>query len=68
MHFVSLDAFTMPVNNAIYIFLINPNIFSYDVFFIKYLWISKISLASTGLKSTENNFSIPGNPVFLHYF
>ena len=53
MHFVWLDALTMPVNNPINIFLINPNIILYHVPFIKYLWISEISLVSIGLKSTE---------------
>ena len=52
-HLVWLDPLTRPVNNPINIFLINPKIISYHVLFIKYLWISKISLVSIGLKSTE---------------
>ena len=31
----------------------------------KYLWISKISLVSIGLKSKEKNFTAPINPVFF---
>ena len=54
----------MSVNNPINIFLINPNIL-YHVYFIKYLWISKISLVSIGLKSTEKKFPIPFNLVFV---
>ena len=64
-HFLGLDPLTRPVNNSITIFLINPNIISYHVFFIKYLWISKISLVSTELKSTEKKFTIPFNPIFF---
>ena len=43
----------------------NPNIILYHILFIKYLWISKISLVSMRLKSTEKNFTTPFNPVFL---
>ena len=46
------------------IFLINPNIILYYIIFIKNLWISKISLVSIGLKSTEKNFTTSFNPVF----
>ena len=35
-HFVWLDALTMPVNNPLYIFLIDPNSILYHVPFIKY--------------------------------
>ena len=52
-HFAWLDALTMSVNNPVYIFLVNPNIFWYYVVFIKYLCISKISI---GLKSTTKKF------------
>ena len=52
MHFVWLDPLTRRVNSRINIF-INPNILLYHIIFIKYLWISKISLVSIGLKSTE---------------
>ena len=52
-HFVRLDPSTRLVNNPINIFLINPNLILYHVLFIKHLWISKILLASVGLKSTE---------------
>ena len=31
----------------------------------KYLWISKISLVSIGLKSKEKKFTAPFNPVFF---
>ena len=55
----------MPVDNLINIFLINPNIFLYHVPFIKYLWISKISLVSIESKSTEKKFTTPFNPVFF---
>ena len=54
----------MSVHNPINIFLINPNIILYCVLFIKYLWISKISLVSIGLKSKEEKFTTPFNPVF----
>ena len=37
------------LNNPINIFLINSNIVLYYNCFIKYLWISKISLVSAGL-------------------
>ena len=33
----------------------------------KYLWISKISLVSTGLKSKEKKFTAPFNPVFFFF-
>ena len=53
----------MPVNNPI----INPKIILYFVLFIKYLWISKILLASIGIKSTEKNITTPlFNCVFFH--
>ena len=55
----------MLVNNTINIFLIIPNITLYYVLFIKYLWISKISLVSIELKSTEKNFTTPFNLVFF---
>ena len=42
-----------PINT----FLINPNIILYHVHFIKYLWISKISLLSIGLKLTEKIYN-----------
>ena len=32
---------------------------------MKYLWISKISLVSVGLKSTEKKFATPSNYVFF---
>ena len=67
MHLASLDRITQPVNNPIDIFLINPAIIFYPVFFfIKYLWISKTLLASVGLKSTEKNFTAPLNSVSFH--
>ena len=56
----------MPVNNPIYVFLINPNFILYDVLFFKDLWISKISLVSIGLKLTEKNFTDPFNPAFFY--
>ena len=54
----------MSVNNPINIFLINPNIILYYFPSIKHLWISKTSLVSIGLKSTELNFTIPFNLAF----
>ena len=65
MQFVWLDAFTMPVNNPRNIFLMNLKIIFYYFLFIKYLWISKISLISIGLKSTEKKFIVPFNSVFF---
>ena len=62
-----LDSLTMPVNNPINIFLINPKIILYHVPFIKYLCISKILLVLIGLKSTENFFTVLSNTVFLYY-
>ena len=54
------------VNNPINIFLINPNIiFLYHVLFIKYLWISKTSVVSIGLKLTEKNCTIPFDLFFF---
>ena len=50
---------TRPVNNPINIFLINPQKSLCYVFFIKYLWISKTSLVSIRLKSTEKKFYNP---------
>ena len=47
------------------IFLINPSIILYHVLFVKCLWISKISLVSIGLKSTEKKFTTPFKPVFF---
>ena len=47
------------------IFSINSNIILYHVLFIKYLWISIISLVSIGLKSTEKIFTTPFNPAFF---
>ena len=61
------EALTMPVDNPISIFLINPNIISYHVHFMKYLWISKTALVSIGLKSTEKKFTLPFNPVSSYY-
>ena len=49
------------------IFLINLNIILYHVPFIKYLCISKISLVSIELKSTEKNFTIAFNSVCFFY-
>ena len=49
-HLVWLDALTMLINNPINIFLMNQNIVLYYFSFIKYLWISKIWLVTTGLK------------------
>ena len=65
MHFVWLEALTMLLNNPINIFLINQNIILYHVLFIKYLWISKISLLSIGLKSIKKHFTTPFNPAFF---
>ena len=56
---------TIQVNNTVNLFLINSNIILYHIPFIKYLWISKTSLVSVGLKSTEKSFTIPFNPVFF---
>ena len=50
------------------IFLINPNIISYHVLFIKYLWISQTWLVSIGLKSTEKYFTTPINHIFFILF
>ena len=47
------------------IFLINPNIILYHVLFIKYLWISKISLLLIELKAAEKKIKTPFNPVFF---
>ena len=58
----------MLINNAINIFLIVPNIILYYFCFIKYLWISKISLVSIELKSAGKNIAIPFNPVFFWFF
>ena len=49
-HIAWLDPLNRPVNNPINIFLINSNIISYHVLFIKYLLISKILLVSIGSK------------------
>ena len=65
MHFVWIDPLTRSVNNRISIFLINTNIVLYFVAFIKYLGISKISLVSKGLKSTEKKLTLPLNPVYF---
>ena len=65
------------VNNAINIFLINPNIMLYHAFFVEYLWIPKILLVSLRptelncieLKPTEKKFTFPFNPAFsFHIF
>ena len=66
-HYVLLDPLTRPVNNPITSSLINPNIDLYCFFFSwnNYFCISKISLVSIGLKSTEKNFTLPFNPVFF---
>ena len=61
-HFVWLDPLAMLINNPINIFLINPNIILCYLPFIKYLWISKILLVSTELKSTQKN-TVPFNPA-----
>ena len=55
----------MLLDNPINIFLINPNIILYHLLFVKYLWISNISLLSIGLKSTEKNFTTPFNTAFF---
>ena len=60
-----IRSITRPVINPINIFLINPNIISYYVLFIKYLWISARLLVSIGLKSTQKIFTNTFNPVFL---
>ena len=65
--FVWLHPLTRPYNNPISIFLIKRNI-SYHVLFIKYLWISEISLVSKGLKSTEKNLTTPYNPGVSYYW
>ena len=65
-HFVWLEPLTRSVNNAIDIFLINPNIVSFYVIFITYSCIAKISLISIGLKWTEKKFILPCKPVFWH--
>ena len=65
MHFVWSGQVTKLLNNPINTFLINPNIILYHALFIKYLWISKISLSSIGLKSTEKHFRTPFNHVFF---
>ena len=57
----------MPVDNLIYIFLINSNIILYHVPFIKYLSVSKILLVSIGLKSTEKKLTTPFNLGSLHH-
>ena len=67
MHIVWLDPLTRPVNHPINVFLINPNIISYYVLSIKYLWISKISVVSIRLKPIEKNFATLSNLVFLYY-
>ena len=46
-------------------FVSNSDIILYHVLFIKNLWISKLSLVSIGLKSTEKKFTTPSNPVFV---
>ena len=59
------------VNSTINIFSIIPSIialFCTMFFFIKYMWISKISLALLGLKTIEKKFTLPFNPVFLSYY
>ena len=58
MFLVWIDALTMSVNNPINILLISSNVVLFHVLFIKYLRISKKSLLSIGLKSTEKNFTI----------
>ena len=57
----------MLLNKTINIFLIIPSIILCHLFFIEYLWVSKISLASIGLKSTEKKFTTPFNPTFSYY-
>ena len=44
MHFVWLEEYFMLVDSKINIFSIIPSIILYNVLFIKYLWISKITL------------------------
>ena len=66
-HFVSLEALTMLVNNTENIFLNNSEDYFISFLFIKYLWISNISLVSVRLKSTEKNFTTPFNPVLYIY-
>ena len=56
MHFVWLDSLTMLRKNTINIFEVSSNIILYYFLFSKYLKISKISLLSIGLKSTEKSF------------
>ena len=65
MHFVWLHLLIRPVNNPIDIFLINPDIMSYHVLFIKYLWICKIPLVSVVLKSTEKKIY---NSIYSCFF
>ena len=67
-HFVWLDPLTRAVNNPINIFLISLSIILYHFRFIKYLWISKISLVPIGLKSTENSFATPFNKSIVESF
>ena len=55
------DLIHVLVNNTTNTFLIIPNIISYFVPFIKYLWISRTLLVSIGLKSTEKIFTLPIN-------
>ena len=62
-----LEALTMLIDNPINILLTSPKIILYHVLFIKYLWISKISLLPIGLKLTEKNFTTPFYPVFSNY-
>ena len=57
-HFLWLERLTMLVNNTINIFLKMLNVTLYYVPFIKYLWRSKISLVSIGLKSTNKNLTL----------
>ena len=65
MHFVGLDPMTSLVDNAINIFLVSRNIVLYYAFFIKSLCVSKISLLSVGLKSTEKKIKRPFNLTFF---
>ena len=62
----TLYALTMLVNNPINIFLINPKIILYYVLFVKYLRISKISLVSIELKSTEKILQLLLILFFFH--
>ena len=63
MCFVWLEELTMLVNNIVNLFSIIRNIILYYVPFMRYIWISKITLVSIGLKSTEKRFTLAFNPI-----